>query len=430
MPVYVLAFLYFSISVILFLTTRKKYTGLFHFSLLLGLVPYVIRPILSESFDNWTIYQSKFHLGEDNYFNIYLTAIIFNLAFFTGYLCKMIFGEKHFANYAIEKKISIKSFPKPYFAISVIIILIIYMFMISGVNWLGAFRQTSASIVSPAFRYIYPILIFASFYLALNAYFSSIKGNVQNKFFLAFSLFLIFITITLLNTRGWFISIISLIFCLHFSQNKISIKALISLSFLVIFVVFFMRNIVGMIFGVGQNSGTGSISDFILSKLLYTASGDIIDVWHIVFDYIYDNGYSYGGTLLGNVLLLFPSFIREGLHVQPALDLVNNYYYGALYYESNFGFNINIRQELFLNFQYFAIFPIILTGYLYRLIESKIFFIRDINIKSIFRICFYVQILNVLSGSLSFTSWLIVFMVLSVIATEIWKILPKKPQRQ
>lgn len=406
MLVYIVAIIYFILSLILFFCTRKKYTGLFHFSLLLGMIPFVIRPVLSQLNNSWIIYPVKYQ-AESDYLVIYLTSIFFSMAFILGYLLKMLFFEQEIKKYDSK---NINGVPRPYLGIFILLILMAYLFLVGGTQWLGNFRETVASKVVPSFRFIYPVAVFVSFFLAISTYFRVISGRAR-KLELVLIILFIFVCMTLLNTRGWFLSILILYICFYFSEKGFVLRKFILVGLIMFFVAFYMRSILNWIFGssvVEEQSQT--LYEIILAKFLYTSSGDVIDTWHVVFDYVYDNGYAFGQTIVGNIGLLLPSSVREVIDLKPAVDIVNYYYRGDLYYENNFGFNINLSQEMFINFGYFGALLLFFSGMLFRYFESRLFLSENINTKTILEMCVYYQATNVMTG-LPFISWLIFFYV-------------------
>lgn len=418
MWVYVISVVYFILTLCVFFFTRKKYTGLFHFSLLFGIVPFIIRPILSQVNDGWLIYQPKYQT-ESDYVIIYLVVILFNLSFILGYLFKMFFFENGIDR--ISPKIGY--IPKVHFIIFMMLLLIGYLFAVGGASWLGNARDTVASEVVPAFRFIYPMVIFLSFFVVLCTFFR-VQSKKSEKKELYLVVLLVFACITLLNTRGWFMSILTILFCFYFTKKGLSIKYTIILVVLLGFVAFYMRSILSWIFGdIVEESQT--FYQVLLSKFLFTSSGDIIDTWHIVFDYVQDEGYRLGETVLGNFTLLFPTSVRESLSLKPAVDVVNYYYQGDLYYTKKFGFNISIQQEMFINFGYFGLLLIFLSGFFFRYFEAKIFLMKEIKMVTILKMLVYFQISRVMTG-LPFISWLIFFYFFYKLFILIYSILPKK----
>lgn len=404
MPIYILSVLYLLFCFWIFLTTKKYYLGIYHFYLLLGVVPYVIRPILSYVYD-YRIYISNYYDGND-YFQIYILVLSFNVIFSIGYFVK----SKTLKTY----KNTIKFFYIPYkktifLSISVIIFLFMYMFIVAGINWLGPFRDTVASKVIPEFRFFYPIIVYISYFIIICLFFMRFN-NIISKINMFCIMLFIFIVFVLLNTRGWFIQILFLYLSFLCNYKKTSFKSIFLNIVIVVFVVFFMRNIISVIF---QNEIIKDYSNenFLLSKLLYTSSGDIIDTWYVVLDFVKDYGQHF--TFINDFLLLLPENIRANYDVKAAVDLLNIYYHGNKYHIDNFGFNINIFQELYINFSYFGLFFAFILGYLYRYFEEKIFVIKYVAFICILKILVYVQILNCLT-SFAFLPWLMFFIIFSI----------------
>ena len=268
------------------------------------------------------------------------------------------------------------------------LILILYLIIKYGFTWLAPNRSIAASLIAPEFRYFFPLLVFISltFYFRQNLEFSKTRIFPLILFFIISGIFF-----TLFSARGYLVYMI--LFSIPYLRNKSKILPLLGFFYL-IFTVFILRLI-------GENGFDANASYIIASN------GDAIDTWFIVNDFVQKNGLLYGKGIIGNVFNLIPLSIRENLPIRSSWDLLNLHYFGDEYLNSSFGYNLNVFQELFMNFGYtgLAFFPIL--GRMLGQLDLKINALRQTNQNGVYTSILLMRVQTLLAfGTFQ---WLIMF---------------------
>lgn len=89
----------------------------------------------------------------------------------------------------------------------------------------------------------------------------------------------------------------------------------------------------------------GRFRDFVLGP-----NFDSADVWPVAVEYTRLQGLLLGQTLLAAPARLATPGFRFDTGMLTAVDRLNEFYWGDHYWMTNFGFNVNLAQEAYINF--------------------------------------------------------------------------------
>jgi len=152
------------------------------------------------------------------------------------------------------------------------------------------------------------------------------------------------------------------------------------------------------------------------SFLLYGPNFDKPDVWKVAIAYVQQNGLVLGKTFLAIFAKFLPPELRHSLGLITATDLLNTYYQGEHYWISNFGFNVSLTQELFLNWGPFSLVMTFIPGMITGRIDRWLHSLKRLNVRSIYIIAGAFFTGGFLVGALAGTlQWVITYMLIGYI---------------
>ncbi|MEN6535946.1 MAG: hypothetical protein ABFD89_19945 [Bryobacteraceae bacterium] len=103
---------------------------------------------------------------------------------------------------------------------------------------------------------------------------------------------------------------------------------------------------------------------------LYKGNFNVVDTWPIAEAYVLQNGYLHGKTILLMPASLLPAWFRWQNDLGTSVDTLNYFCYGQTVIDTQWGFNVNLAQGLYINWgggwEILAIIPGVLTWLLDR----------------------------------------------------------------
>jgi hypothetical protein len=347
-------------SIFILLSLKKNKLLLVPSLMLLFFVNYSIRPVLSKYYNYWL--DNKYMFPDENSYNIvYIHALAAVIILQLGYLTNIYLLKFDFKKYKIEEKLNPNFFTELTHYTVIISLFVGYLILRAGFSWLSTNRETSASLVIPEFRLIFPLFIFLSltFFFNNQKHFAHIKSGFS--ILIIFIIFLFFFT--LFSQRGFLIYILLMIIPLI--KNKKYMYLVI--AFLMFFIVFFLRAI-----------GTDVSNDFTEASRVLASNGDSVDTWFIVLDMYKTNGITFGSSMLLNIAHILPLTLRVNLGLLSSLDRLNIFYFGDEYLNSRFGYNCDSFQDLFLNFGYLSYPLLFFLGLFLAFLDKKFIVFRSL----------------------------------------------------
>jgi len=350
------AFLYLSF---LLLTFRPAFT-LFHLFLATQTVAFVLRPILSATDGGFSLYGGPLALYNEGLFLNLLANLLVGLGYLVVYAGR---NPKASQPYWYSRSSLLKG---TWISFSLGLTALALIHFLSGGAWLPSARGEAITRVVPFGKVLFPLAVIpfsfslASSTLLIFLMLREAKSPLPKNF--AGLLFLLLVSatsaigLTLLYQRGFLlVALLVALFLVARLQSwgytKLTLVALLSLVFLTQIRPTALL-IANLLFGVAPSASSNieEQTSFLKRNFLYAPNFDTVDVWPIVLSYIADNGYKGGSTFLATPLRFFPLSLRLEYGLLTAVDELNAYRWGDVYWEKSFGFNVTLVQEVYFNF--------------------------------------------------------------------------------
>jgi hypothetical protein len=350
------AFLYF---VALLITFRPRLT-VFHLFLATQFVAFVVRPILAvqERFflyqvpDGWRLY----NLG-------LLLQLIATLFFVGGYLLGLLIKNRGFLPASRKSRfvIPLTFFRGMVFSLVLGVFSVTLIHVFSSGLWLPSARSQALTAVVPFGKVLFGMAVIPlSFSFTVSLYFLwnrrriiSLHGVLSLASLLLSGLLLI-----LLYQRGFLLmGFIVFIFLLD-RVGAITYGRLVSFAGIGLILLIFARPVALLV-------ATGQMPEMragLKHYLLYQPNFDNPDVWPVVITFVKKDGLLNGQTFLAIPLRFASPLVRREWNILTAVDVLNFFYEGSFYWETRFGFNVSLPQELFLNFGWLGLFFTVFAG--------------------------------------------------------------------
>ncbi len=350
------AFLYLSF---LLLTFRPAFT-LFHLFLATQAVAFVLRPILSAADGGFSLYGGPLAFYNEGLFLNLLANLLVGLGYLVFYAGR---NPKASQPYRYSRSSLLKG---TWISFSLGLTALALIHFLSGGSWLPSARGEAITRVVPFGKVLFPLAVIPfSFSLASSALLiflmlreakSLLPRNFVGLLFLLSVSATSAIGLTLLYQRGFLlVALLVALFLVARLQSwgytKLTLVALLSLVLLT--QIRPAAQLVANLLSGEVPSAPANIEEqpsFLKRNFLYAPNFDTVDVWPIVLSYIADNGYKGGSTFLAVPLRFFLPSLRLEYGLLTAVDELNAYHWGDVYWEKSFGFNVTLVQEAYLNF--------------------------------------------------------------------------------
>ncbi|PTQ53821.1 MAG: hypothetical protein HSCHL_1449 [Hydrogenibacillus schlegelii] len=179
------------------------------------------------------------------------------------------------------------------------------------------------------------------------------KANLWTVFTWLLTLLVSILLLSLLFQRGFVLAGFIVVILLLSRVNKLGYIKLGILGILALLVLTQIRPAVVTAVSLITGTSTETPLDrpsFLLRYFLYAPNFDTIDVWPVAISYTEDRGFLMGSTLLAIPARFMPPAARLAVDLRTGVDTLNEFQWGDRYWETRFGFNITLPQELYINF--------------------------------------------------------------------------------
>lgn len=355
-----LAILHISLYTGAIFLVRRPIISLFHLAIAKYAIAFGIRPFLSAFHDNYTIYTSNPSLSEYN-FGL-LIQLLFNAIFVVSYI--FFIRKLDVARPVLRSYISTHSMLIP-LTVGCISVLLIHI--LSGGSWMATERSQTLTSVVPFGKFLFPIAAIPLMVMIPTTYIWA--KSKKNRSIIAIAFGCITITLlTLLYQRGFILIGIIVLFWLHERIRGLSYARVITTGTLLLIGLMIIRPLAKFIMLQGQVDfmslmfSHGDHNAFV-SFFLFGPNFDNIDVWPIILNFISDKGFLFGSTFISLISRFATPSLRQDYGLLSAVDQINAYHWGDLYWRNNFGFNVTLAQELFVNFGVASLLFAVLPAY-------------------------------------------------------------------
>jgi hypothetical protein len=361
------AFLYLSF---LLLTIRPAFT-LFHLFLATQTVAFVLRPILSAADGGFSLYGGPLAFYNEGLF----LNLLANFLVALGYL--VVYARRHPKASQLYRYSRSSLLKGTWISFALGLTALALIHFLSGGAWLPSARDEAITRVVPFGKVLFPLAVVPlSFSLASSILFTlwEVKSlspkNFVNLLFLPLVSVTSAIGLTLLYQRGFLLTalLVASFFVArlqNWGYTKLMLAALFSLA--LVTQIRPTAQLIANLLSGEVPSAPANIEDqpsFLKRNFLYSPNFDTVDVWPIVLSYVAENGYKGGSTYLAIPLRFFSPSLRLQHGSLTAVDELNVYYWGNMYWEKSFGFAISLAQEAYLNFGLLGFILPLLAGML------------------------------------------------------------------
>ncbi|GEM_PF-6597109 len=321
--------------------TRRPIITLFHGFLATSFIAFAVRPIISAIAGGHILYP----IGDvrDLYLFGLTFQLAFNVAFTAGYL---LFWRrpKHSTQMIVSGSVA-----KGYIAsllVGVVAVAVIHM--LSAGAWLPTARSGTITSIVPFGKLLFPAAVIPLSTCLPLALLVWLK-HPRLRLFVGGATCFSIILLTLLYQRGFIVS--GLIVAAFFFEKLrgLSYRRALELLLVALLMVALIRPLAQVISGVPWTNVVGDpfgmLRDFVLGP-----NFDIADVWPVALEYTRSQGLLFGQTLLAIPARFASPRFRQEIGVLTAVDRLNDFYWGDQYWSTNFGFNVNLAQEGYINF--------------------------------------------------------------------------------
>lgn len=396
---YALIIAHFLIYIIAIWFTLYPEVTVFHLVTATQIIAFVIRPFLAAISGGYTLYLRNGDWALYNWGLVY--QLIFFIFYLVGYLTvkkyKKINALNLSYNSAKEKKEMNDRLYKGYF-LSILLgfFSIILISLLSHGGWLPTVRNVTITTAVPMGKVLFPMAVLP---LTMSIPLSFILYKKNSKFLLLSlgGILYSFILLGLLYQRGFIlIGLIIVVFFVNRFSKRIGYLRLGMIVFLLIFLLSIIRPVANVISYSFSNSKDGvqqfvtqmisieSLMERIKNFFLYSPNFDNVDVWPIAISSVEENGLLGGKTFLAIPARFLTTKMRQNLNLITAVDYLNSYYWGNKYWDTSFGFNVTLPQELYLNFGWVSMIFGLIPGIITALIDRWLWQISKLNIINIY----------------------------------------------
>ncbi|SDG20404.1 hypothetical protein SAMN04244560_01951 [Thermoanaerobacter thermohydrosulfuricus] len=427
---YVLIMAHFLIYIIAIWLTLYPEVTVFHLVTATQLIAFVIRPFLAAISGGYTLYLKNGDWSLYNWGLVY--QLIFFIFYFIGYLMIKKFKKVNALNLNYssdgeEKRISYRLFKAYLLSVFLGFFSAILMNLLSNGKWLPTMRNVTVTTAVPMGKVLFPMAVLP---LTMSIPLSFILYK-KNPRFLPLSLggvLFSFLLLSLLYQRGFILmGLIVIVFFANRFLKKIGYLKVGMIVLLLIFLLSIIRpvaNIISYSFFKNSKNEVSSVTQIISTEylmerikhfFLYSPNFDSIDVWPIAISSVEENGLLGGKTFLAIPARFLTTKMRQNLNLITAVDYLNSYYWGNKYWDTSFGFNVILPQELYLNFGWVSMIFGLIPGIITALIDRWLWQISKLNIIDIYLIgaaFFTGGFIGEIGGILQ---WFVAFLIIGII---------------
>ncbi len=394
---YWMAFAHVGLTALAFALTARPLISTFHWFLLTSFLAFGIRPALAASVGGFTNYDSGIGWYAYNYGLLY--QLLFVLCVSIAYILLSY-------RYSSRQPRPLLRVVRPrgfYVLLATGLVGIAALHVLSGGGWLPGARTGTINSVVPGGKYIFPIAVMSFSLLIPFGVIGYMKKAGYPWWLVLLTSLLSLSALSLLFMRGMVIAGVLLIFWAAEKEGKLRVKHLL-IGLLVLFTIGQMLRPLGKFVAarylMGESDARFAIASALAERMspldkvralfLYTTNLDLADSWPVVINYVDDNDRLGGRSFLAVPARFASTKFRLDSGFLTGSDIVNDYFYGANYYDLSFGFNVTFANELFLNFGPLGLILGIVPGFLLFLADRWMRRMRAISPSDVFiaYICF------------------------------------------
>lgn len=374
----------FLYSAALAVTWRPVITG-FHLFLIAQTFSFAIRPILAASEGGFSLYLRDLSLYNQGLALQFVSVLFFILGYVVVWHVKR--RNSGVFDFPVAKELYLG-----YFLLGLGLVSIFLMSSLSGSNWLPTERNVAITTAVPFGKVLFPLGAI-SFSVSLFGFLSMLslrRISLVRLVYIMPGLVLSFVGLALLNQRG-FILLAFILWLFSLERRRVlGYRRLLIWIGVAVLLLFVVRDVTASVLNVF----TGTPSNEAVTRteepstlwvrikeyMLYRPNFDNADVWVVVQTYFQDEGPSLGSTFLAIPARFLGTGQRVETGLLTAVDKLNTYYWGDSYVTSNFGFNVTLPQELYINFGILGLFLTFFAGVLAALVDRWLWRINSISL--------------------------------------------------
>ncbi|WP_133121188.1 hypothetical protein [Kyrpidia spormannii] len=262
--------------------------------------------------------------------------------------------------------------------------------------WLPTRRSQTLTSVVPFGKYLFPLAVIP-LTMVLPLVFVRLQYKMTPLRLLVGALVVgvCVVLLSLLYQRGFILIGIILFLWMLDRLHRLSVKRAVTFGVAALVLLFTIRPVVNEVLTISRPTVDTHqdqnvplrVTDFVRENILSKPNFDNADVWPVVIDFVKRNGELEGSGYLAVPLRFFSPSLRNELNVPTVVDTLNSYYWGESYWKTNFGFNVTMSQELYMNFGLIGLFLGWLPGLLTAVVDrylSRLQTVRDYTLYVVF----------------------------------------------
>lgn len=355
---YLLALCHLTVYVISLWLTRYPVLTLFHLCLVNWVIAFVVRPLLAASDGGYTLY----YMASGMTWRAYNLGLIFQLLFALFYVAGYMLGR--YGSYGKARDLTIRIGVRHYIInVMIGITAVALIHVLSRGMWLPSARGTTVTATAPFGKLLFGI---AAITLSTSIPMAYLLCLRQRKLVLPMlvATVVVFILLVLLYQRGLALLGVLIVAWLYQRRKGLGYIRAGALAMALLLLAMSLRPLATWL--ITREAGTfpsvGTPMETIKSVLLYSPNFDNADVWPVVLEVAGEDGYRFGRTFISIPLRFLSPQFRQKTGLLTVVDELNAHYWGNKYWETNFGFNVTLPQELYFNFGIILLWLGVLPG--------------------------------------------------------------------
>ncbi len=378
---YILACLHLTLCLVAFLLTRYPVITIFHLAIATAAVCFGVRPILSATEGGYTILKLT-SWGAYNRGLLYQLG--FNLAYVLGYF---LYLRRHRPRWAFQPHSTLTNGDLIFVGI-VGITTMAAIHILSRGNWMPGHRGQALTMLMPGGQVLFRLAVATlSMTLPLGAvrYF----GKRHRLFVPVILAAIALLFLTLLYQRGFVLTGVLLSAWVAERYRGITYRSGLILAMTFVVALMVLRPLAGYIGRFGDDSGNGSSAPvqsapFLKRAFLFTGNFSLTDTWPVAESFVESYGRLQGATLVAIPFGMTPISFRWRTGMTTIVDRLNYFYYGDIVLTTQWGFNVNMAQNIFVNFGPGFMFLGCIPGALIAFFDRWLREVKTMNIMTIF----------------------------------------------
>lgn len=381
---FVLVAAHLLIYIIAFWLTRRPLVTVFHLVLATHVLAFVLRPSLAALTDGYMLYPVSVSQG----WSWYNLGLVYELLFMLFYVAGYLAGRRRAATPLGRPPVSVVR--GYWFSLSLGILLVAMIHVLSHGAWLPTVRSSTITSVVPYGKLLFIAVIPLSMTLPLG--YLVIRTWPRLWPIVVPGCVVSLVALSLLYQRGFVISGIILVLFLWDRYSRLGYIQALVVGVTLMALLAELRpfaNVLSSILASGTPvsyvpSAAPSLMEKVRSFMLFSPNFDAPDVWPVAIAWIHENGLALGSTFAAIPARVLTPGLRRELGLTTAVDLLNEYYWGEHYWTTNFGFNVSLSQELFLNWGPLSLVVSFIPGLLTAKVDRWLWRFTKVNVMSIY----------------------------------------------